>query len=243
MQVLFNVQARLAQHVFPLVSPLYESSYVAYDSLGYVRNFLRSQQHLLNENLKLQEELKLLRMETKIATNLQQENDHLLALLNALPTSQREYSVATVTGLQIATLGQQLLLRPNTNKTLGLGSPVVDENGLVGQIIEHSNLLYNVALVSNLKHNTAVKVARTGERFVAKGTGTLNFLEINHAPRGSDLQEGDLIVTSGLGGDYPENIPVGKIISIDRKSSFAVAKIKTLVDLRNVSKLVLVRCK
>jgi rod shape-determining protein MreC len=70
-----------------------------------------------------------------------------------------------------------------------------------------------------------VQLNRNGLRAVAVGTGAANTLELLHLPNNADILEGDLVVTSGLGGRFPSGYPVGEVTRVDTDSGRPFAQV------------------
>ncbi|MFM8863664.1 MAG: rod shape-determining protein MreC [Limnohabitans sp.] len=110
------------------------------------------------------------------------------------------------------------------------GSAVVDVAGVVGQVTRVYPHLSEVTLLTDRNQNIPVLNARTGQRFIAAGDPqTLGgSLELRFVPASADLQEGDLLTTSGIDGIYPAGLHVGHVRLIDRRIDTAFAKVYAL---------------
>jgi rod shape-determining protein MreC len=82
-----------------------------------------------------------------------------------------------------------------------------------------------VLLITDATHSVPVQVNRNGVRAVAEGTGSLDRLEIHHVAATTDIREGDLLVTSGLGQRFPIGYPVATVTAIERDPGQAFARI------------------
>jgi rod shape-determining protein MreC len=86
--------------------------------------------------------------------------------------------------------------------------PVLDANGIVGQVIRSLPLSSEVMLITDPNHAIPVQVNRNGLRTIAIGSGLLDRLNLPFLPNNADIIPGDLLVTSGLGGTFPQGYPV-----------------------------------
>ncbi len=114
-----------------------------------------------------------------------------------------------------------------SNQGVAVGQPVIDAHGIMGQLVEVLGNVTSVAmLITDPTHAIPVMVERSGLRTIAYGTGAIDRLELPNIPISADVQVGDRLVTSGLGGRFPAGFPVGAILSISTGSSslFAAAK-------------------
>ena len=80
-----------------------------------------------------------------------------------------------------------------------------------------------VILISDISHAIPVRIQRNGLRLIASGSGHIDRLTHNFVPHSADVKEGDLLVTSGLGGKYPEGYPVSRVVLVrtDESREFA----------------------
>ena len=108
-----------------------------------------------------------------------------------------------------------------------LGSPVLDESGVLGQVTRVHPLVSEVTLLIDRDLAIPVLNVRTGARSVAYGDPTTSGsgLELRFMGSNSDVQQGDLLTTSGVDGVYPPGLPVAKISRIERRAESAFAKI------------------
>lgn len=94
------------------------------------------------------------------------------------------------------------------------GQPVVNDQGVVGQVIAAGKTTSRVLLITDLSHAIPVRIMRNDICAIAGGTGQLDELMLKNAPRSADVREGDLLVTSGLGGRFPMGYPVAKVTRV-----------------------------
>ncbi|MGQ0543975.1 MAG: rod shape-determining protein MreC [Betaproteobacteria bacterium] len=104
------------------------------------------------------------------------------------------------------------------------GSPVADEEGLIGQVTRVHPLVSEVTLVTDRDHAIPVQVVRNGLRAVAFGGGASGMLELRFMSAVSDIQTGDRLVTSGIDGTYPAGLPVANVVRIERDAEQAFAR-------------------
>ena len=118
---------------------------------------------------------------------------------------------------------------------------MLDENGVVGQIMQVSSTNSRVLLIADITHAIPVRVARNNVRLVVTGSGSLDELHIQHVSHSADLQVGDLLLSSGLGNVFPEGYPVAEITSIvrDETRPFSVVRAKPVAQLDRLKYLLL----
>jgi rod shape-determining protein MreC len=119
---------------------------------------------------------------------------------------------------------------------------VVDAKGVVGQVIEVSELTSRVLLVSDASHGIPVRVTRNDVRAIANGTGEIDQVELRHVAKSTDVIAGDLLVTSGLGNRFPEGYPVARVTSVSRDDgqSYAVINAQPLAALDRIRYVLLI---
>ena len=96
---------------------------------------------------------------------------------------------------------------------------MIDADGLLGQVIEVSESSAFVLLISDAGHSVPVQITRNSVRAVAQGTGDLDRLQIRYLSATTDVQIGDQLVTSGLGGRFPMGYPVARVTAVDYDDS------------------------
>lgn len=104
------------------------------------------------------------------------------------------------------------------------GQPVIDDLGIVGQVTRVYPLLSEVTLITDKDQAIPVQVVRNGLRSVVFGLGN-GQLELRYMPANADVQNGDILVTSGLDGIFLPGLPVAKVVHIERDTSYSFARI------------------
>ena len=122
---------------------------------------------------------------------------------------------------------RKIIIDKGLLQDVALGSPVLDESGVLGQVTRVHPLVSEVTLVIDRDLAIPVLNVRTGARSVAYGDTTQpgGGLELRFMGSNSDVQQGDLLTTSGVDGVYPSGLPVAQISKIERRAESAFAKI------------------
>ena len=108
------------------------------------------------------------------------------------------------------------------------GSPVMDASGVLGQVTRVFPMLSEVTLLIDRDQAIPVLNLRTGARSVAYGdpvAGHGGGMELRFTPGNADVQEGDLLTTSGVDGLYPAGLPVARVLRVERRADSAFARI------------------
>ncbi len=108
----------------------------------------------------------------------------------------------------------QIVIDKGTGAGVYVGQAVLDSEGLFGQVVSVDRFTAHVLLLTDRLHALPVEVNRTGVRGIAAGTGQVDQLRLEDIPTTADVREGDLMVSSGLGGRFPRGYPVGKVTSV-----------------------------
>jgi rod shape-determining protein MreC len=120
---------------------------------------------------------------------------------------------------------RKVVVDRGTYHAIATGMPVMDAQGLLGQVVRVFPLTSEVNLIVDKDQATPVQVARNGLRGIAYGGVEGGMLEIKFMAGNADIKEGDELYTSGIDGVYPPNLPVAKVLRIDRATALGFAKI------------------
>jgi rod shape-determining protein MreC len=161
------------------------------------------------------------------ADTLAKENARLRAMLELRQTTQTPGRVAEVLYDTADPYTRKLIIDQGLSSGIAAGSPVIDENGVLGQVTQVQPFTSEVTLVIDRDLSIPVQNTRTGARSVAFGDASAHGggLELRFIAANADVQEGDVLTTSGVDGVYPPGLPVAKIDRIERRAESAFARI------------------
>jgi len=174
----------------------------------------RNQLQLDNSRLKTERLLTKARLQRYAA--LEAENARLREMLEATARVREQVRVAEIMSVSSDPFRHVLVIDKGTHDNVFDGQAVIDANGVVGQIIEAGVLSSQAMLISDPGHDLPVEVNRNGLRTIARGTGEFDRLDLPFLPNNSDIEPGDLLVTSGRGRAFPAGYPVGIVESVTR---------------------------
>jgi rod shape-determining protein MreC len=120
---------------------------------------------------------------------------------------------------------RKVVIDRGTQHGLKLGSPVVDEAGVLGQVTRVHAMVSEVTLVTDKDQAIPVQVLRNSLRAVAFGGGASGMLELRFMAANAEIQNGDKLVTSGIDGTYPPGLPVASVARVERDAAYAFARI------------------
>ena len=190
---------------------------------------LRTRRSILAENESLRTRQVLLEAQIQKLAVLQAENARLRELLQSSSRLDDRLSIAEILAMDLDPYRQRITINRGLLHQVHVGQPIIDARGVMGQVTQ-VNLNTSVALlITDADHSLPVEVNRNGLRTVAQGTGESRWLTLPYLPRNADIREGDLLITSGLGGRFPRGYPVATVRTIDRQGQGRFAQVRAEV--------------
>ncbi|MGH8509994.1 MAG: rod shape-determining protein MreC [Gammaproteobacteria bacterium] len=187
------------------------------------RKALVTQTSLIAENRHLRRQNLMLRTRSQRFAALEAENMRLRELLESSLEVSERVLVADVIALELVPPSRTVVLDKGSQQGVYQGQPIIDGDGIMGQIIHVNPISSTALLITDISHALPVQINRSGVRAIASGSGSVDGLELAHVPLNADVKRGDLIVSSGLDGRFPAGYPVGVVteISVDPGEPFA----------------------
>lgn len=169
------------------------------------------------------------------------ENARLRAMLGMVKKGDMDVQLAPILNIDLDPTRQRLILDAGSRQGIRTGQTVIDAGGLLGQVIEVQPGTATVLLLTDPDHAVPVEVARNGARLVAYGHG--DHVSLGNIPRTADVQVGDLVQTSGIGGRFPAGFPVGTVerLKPDDSRAFLVGDLKPAAELNRGREVLLLR--
>ena len=176
---------------------------------------------LESDNILLNEELWYLRQ-------VQQENAELRKLWNYKQThfNNTSIKVSRVIGGKVNSHIKELIFDLGQLDGVKDGMVVTSYNGLVGQVITVGISSSRVLAITDARHSVPIMVQRSRDRFILDGTGADDILEATDLHTYINVKEGDILLTSGLGGRFPAGIPVAKVVTITDKERVSLRDLR-----------------
>jgi len=178
---------------------------------------------LLAENERLRREqlhasAKLQRLEA-----LEAENRRLRELLDSTARLSDRVLVAEILAVDMDPYRHRFSINRGSMDGAYVGQALLDANGIVGQLVNVAPMTSEAVLITDADHAVPVIVTRNGLRTIAVGTGDSGRLRLPYLTNSADIEVGDLLLSSGLGGVFPAGYPVGRVIEVRRRpgQSFA----------------------
>ncbi len=174
-----------------------------------------------SQNAQLRAELDETRRALVEAQAAEAENRRLTAMLGLAQEVTDEVTVARIVGSSFQSPRRLATLSAGTRSGVAAGMPVRSSDGLVGRVIETGRWAARVLLVTDASSNVPVRLVRDGTPAIAAGRGDgtieLRTLEVGENP----FRPGDVLVTSGIGGIFPPNVPVARVLRIEGDTAIA----------------------
>lgn len=230
---LYLSDTKLKHALTNITLPIYKTAHAINSSIFNIQLYWKDQTALINEHKLLKQKLLknslLVAMWDGVAANTLElenlfQNENIIKLLN----NDYSYNIAYVSGHDKNHSRHISTLNKGNADGIAVGDIVMHEYGIYGQIIFANSYSSRVLLLSDMEHYTPVKIVRTGQLVLAKGNGSQE-LQIQYAPSNSDIQQDDIVITSGLGNVYPHGIKIGFVnkVTTDLSKTFIAASIKT----------------
>ncbi|ART82840.1 rod shape-determining protein MreC [Oceanisphaera profunda] len=219
-----------------LVSPLQYLANSPRWMLDSASNQLMTNQTLLAQSKRLENELFLLRDDLLLLSHLEQENKRLRDLLGSPIRRDTRRMVAEILAVDTDPFSHQVVIDKGTLVGVFEGQPVLNEQGVVGQVISVGKNTSRVLLITDTSHGIPVRVARNDIRAIASGSGQLDRLLLHNITRNTDIKEGDVLLSSGLAGRFPEGYPVGRVhrVGYEEGQPFADIRVQPFAALDRV---------
>lgn len=187
---------------------------------------LSTQQSLLEKNREFEARHLENRVQLQKLDIIEKENERLRKLLGAIPKTTERLLISEIINVDLDPYKQLILLNKGSNSDVYQGQPIIDAQGVMGQVVHVGPMSSTAVLITDASHAIPVQVNRSGLRAIAFGSGKIDQLNLRHLPHNVDIKEGDLLITSGLGGVFPPNFPVAVISKIERPAGEPFATIE-----------------
>jgi len=192
----------------------------------WIGQSFESRERLQAENARLRAAQRDLELRSMRYEALARENGELRGLRAALPPVADRWLAAEIVSIQLSSLRQRLLIDRGAVNGVFKAQAVLDDRGLIGQTAHVGPWSAEVILITDPEHAVPVRIERTGLRTIAVGAGDAASLALPYLPANADIKSGDLLVTSGLGGVFPEGYPVARVTEVHRDAVQPLAQVR-----------------
>ena len=188
---------------------------------------------LRTENAQLSEQLRVARTQLLRYESLNEENRRLREIREASKGLSERTLIAEIINVSVQPFRHMVVINKGADDGVFRGQPVLDAFGVVGQVMQVGKSTATLILITDTEHAVPVQVNRNGIRSIAMGTGESTKLSLPYMTVESDVQRGDLLVSSGLDEIFPAGYPVATVTKVERNptDTFALVEAKPLAQL------------
>ena len=204
--------------------PLQQAAHAPIEFIDNAGHYISSISRFQDENTRLK------RGQLESATTLlrlrqlESENARLRKLLDIRDRQHVDGVVGRILYAARDPFSRRIVVDKGQQNNIEGGQPVIDETGVVGQVTRVFPFASEITLITDKEQSIPVQIVRNGLRSVVFGLGN-GQLELRFMPANADVQNGDLLVTSGLDGIFQPGFPVARVLGIERESSYSFARI------------------
>jgi len=224
----FRYAERLRSTLALVAYPLQKLATAPFELAEGVGTYFNTQAHLREENAELRAKALAYSQDAQRYQAAEAEAAQLRRLIGAVERVEVRATPAEVLYGSRDPYAHKVFIGRGAQHGIQPGSPVADENGLIGQVTRVHPLLSEVTLLTDQDQATPVQIVRNGLRAVAFGGGPSGMLELRFMAPNAEIQNGDRLVTSGIDGTYPPGLPVGLVERIERDAEHSFARVLVL---------------
>src|SRR5271166_1901377 len=196
-----------------------------FEGWAWLRENLTTREALRSDKAKLEDELRVAEFRLQRYEALEAESRRLRALRDSTAGVGSRFIIGDIMDVDLDAFRERVLIDKGARDGVFVGQAVLDAGGVFGQVARIEQLTSEVILVSDAAHAIPVQINRNGLRTIAVGTGDMGKLKLPYLPTSADVVSGDLLVTSGLGGGFPQGYPVGTVAEVKRDPAQSLADV------------------
>lgn len=187
--------------------------------------YFASRTALREENARLRQANLVVEAQAQRLAAILAENSRYRALLNSAALIESDIMVAEIISVTADPARHMLVIDKGGRDGVRKGQPLLGPKGLMGQIVLVGANTSRAMLITDATHAVPVQVNRNGVRALIEGIGDINQLIVRHVAATTDIEIGDQLVTSGLGGRFPPGYPVAEVVAIEGDPGAAFATV------------------
>lgn len=224
-----------------VVHPVQRAVDFPFRATHWVTSSFADRGRLRQQNLELTARLRLANLQLQRFAALEEENLRLRDMRAKTVGIAEKVLVATILNVDLDPFRHRVLLDKGAVDGVFRGQAVLDGEGIFGQVTKVNAATSEVILITDVEHAIPVQSNRSGVRTIAVGTGDLNKLSLPFVTVESDLESGDLLLSSGMGGVFPAGYPVAQVTKVKRSgSTFATVEARPTAGLDRARDVLLV---
>ena len=220
----FQTLELLRKGVSLVTHPLQQAAHAPVEFLDNASHYISSVSRFQDENVRLKHG-QLENASTVLRLRqLESENARLRKLLDMRDRQYTDGVVARILHAARDPFSRRIVVDKGQQNHIEPGQPVIDEAGVIGQVTRVFPFASEITLITDKDQSVPVQIVRNGLRSVVFGLGN-GQLELRFMPANADVQNDDLLVTSGLDGVFLAGLPVAKVVRVERDTSYSFARI------------------
>jgi rod shape-determining protein MreC len=214
--------------LYAAYNPIYALASYPVLSREWLNQQTKSEAQLRRENTAMHAELLQAQVRLQKLSELSAENTRLRGLLDTPLIIDGRMEIAEVIGTDADPLRHIIVINRGASSQLKVGQTVLDDKGIMGQIIDVYPHSSRIMLLSDKEHSLSVRLEHTGMRAIVTGTGDLGHLKMEYVPTSANIKVGEKVYSSGLGAHFPAGYLVGTVSKVNRHNSGEFAKIEVI---------------
>jgi rod shape-determining protein MreC len=214
----YSVFLQFKNFLSNVVTPLH---YIAESPIQvgrYVGENFVLQRTLLKENTALKEKQVLLEADLLHLKAIEKENTELQSLKDVTAAKKQSFLIGRILAVDSTVYLAQVIINQGSRQGVFVGQIAVDNKGVLGQVVRVDSDTSRVQLITDTASGVPIQFLANGLRGIAVGEGNRDQLIINYIPITANVEVGDELVTSGLGGRFPAGYPIGKVTGVHHQS-------------------------
>ncbi|HEY0675818.1 MAG TPA: rod shape-determining protein MreC [Immundisolibacter sp.] len=218
----------LRSALLTVLHPMQQAIDLPFRAWAWGTDNLRERAALRAQTAALREQNLRLHLQVQTLDALQAETRRLRALLDSLAHTQQPLRalIAGTVKVGLDPYIGQIQIDKGSLQGVFIGQPVLDADGVVGQVLHVAAQTSQVLLITDSRHAIPVKSVRSGVRAIAVGRGPIGALDLPYLPNHVDIEVGDALVTSGLDDVFPPDLPVATVSSVNRVGEGEFAEVQ-----------------
>ena len=232
---------RIRESLSTVVYPMQRAVDFPFRATDWVTESFADRSRLRQENLELTARLRLANLQLQRFAVLEEENRRLREMRANTAGIAERVLVASILRVDLDPFRHRVLLDMGARDGVFKGQAVLDGEGIFGQVTKVNASTAEVILITDAEHAIPVQSNRSGVRTIAVGTGDEGKLSLPFVTVEADLQPGDLLLSTGLGGVFPPGYPVARVSTVKRAgSTFATVEAKPTAKLNQAREVLLI---
>ncbi len=209
---------------------------------GGIADFFTTRGTLRQDNEKLLAERQVLNAKVQQFDALEEENARLRRMLGSAAQVADKAIAAELIEVSSEPFTRKIVVAKGGRDGVYVGQSVIDAHGIMGQVTQVASQVSRVTLITDAGHAIPVLDNRSGLRMLVFGTGDPDTLKVPYLTSASDIKEGDLLVSSGMGGTFPPGYPVAQVSRIvnDPNEAFLAITVKPAAQLNHGKQVMLI---